>query len=260
MVDLTPITNQAEIHLTYRCNLRCRCCNRCSFLDPPHTPDMTREDVLGFFAQARALRWEPKIIIIGGEPTRHPHFEELVHLCAEQSDQRVEVWSNGYSRATQQALARISSVAEVFEETFKRRGSVVHPQQDVYCAPVDLGGSRPICGQHASRKCGISVDAAGYTPCCMGGAVDGVLGLGARTRVLADLWDADKVARQTRLLCDHCGHQLTQIAPFLGRRMATFERRHGCLTSPTWARAFDAWKARRAARGARSRSGGTTRR
>jgi hypothetical protein len=260
MADLTPITNQAEIHLTYRCNLRCRCCNRCSFLDPPHTPDITREDILAFFAQARALQWQPKIVIIGGEPTSHPQFEELVRLCADQSSHRVVVWSNGYSRATKAALARISSVAEVFAETLKPKGSVVHPQQDVYCAPVDLGVSRPICGQHASRKCGISVDALGYTPCCMGGAVDGVLGLGARTRVLADLWDADQVARQTRRLCDHCGHQLSQLAPFLGRRMATFERRHGGFASPTWARAFDAWKTRRAARGASRPTRGRTRR
>jgi organic radical activating enzyme len=251
MGDLTPTTGQAEIHLTYRCNLRCPCCNRCSFLDPPHTPDITRDDILGFFAQARALEWQPRILIIGGEPTLHPQFEELVELCVAESPHRVVVWSNGYSRATKRALARVSSGAEVFAETFKPKGSVVHEIQDIYCAPVDLGTSRPICGQHASRKCGISVDALGYTPCCMGGAVDGVLGLGARTRVLADLWDAGKVARQTRLLCDHCGHQLTQIAPFLRRRMAAFERRRGCLTSPTWARAFDARKARRAARGVR---------
>ncbi|MBI5478762.1 MAG: radical SAM protein [Deltaproteobacteria bacterium] len=260
MVDLTPTSNQAEIHLTYRCNLRCKCCNRCAFLDPPHTPDITRADILDFFAQARVLKWQPKILIIGGEPTLHPQFEELVRVCAAESVHRVVVWSNGYARATKRALARISTVADVFEETFKQKGSVVHEQQDVYCAPVDLGVSRPICGQHASRTCGISVDALGFTPCCMGGAIDGVLGLGARTRVLADLWDADKVAKQTRRLCDHCGHLLSQLAPLLRLRMATFERRHGGCASPTWARAFDAWEGAPGRQGAKRRSGRTARR
>lgn len=237
MNGYTPQSDKAEVHLTYRCELSCACCNRACFL-PPQTPDMTLADAHEFCQQARALDWRPRIMLIGGEPTLHPNFFAFLDVAVDFTGdpRRVEVWSNGYSDRAKEILARVreENLAVVMEGTIKT-ASVRHPVQDIFLAPRDLGRGRDPCGTHArcaDPDCGISVDAGGYTLCCMGGAIDGILGLSVRTRRLADLWDPEFAARQTRALCDHCGQHLG-IPP---QKRAACQRIHGTLMSPAWAR------------------------
>jgi hypothetical protein len=213
MPDYTPRADKAEWHLSYRCDLSCPGCNRACFL-PAQTPDMTLDDAGDFCAQAKALKWCPRIMIIGGEPTLHKDFFDFLGVAVDFTGdpQRVEVWSNGHSRLAQKRLDQVrrGGLAKVIEGTIKG-GSVVHPVRDIFLAPCDFGGDRQPCGTHASitdPDCGISVDAGGYTVCCMGGAIDGVLGLGVRTKRLADLFDPKFAAEQTRALCANCGQHL----------------------------------------------------
>lgn len=70
LAGCTPKSNEAEWHITYKCDLNSPNCNRLCFL-PPTTPDMTLDDSRGFNRQARELGWFPKIVILGGEPTLH---------------------------------------------------------------------------------------------------------------------------------------------------------------------------------------------
>jgi MoaA/NifB/PqqE/SkfB family radical SAM enzyme len=92
--DYTPKSNEAEWHITYKCDLACPNCNRLCFL-PPTTADMTLDDAREFNRQARELAWFPKIVILGGEPTLHRDLFEFIEIASELSPGRVEVWSNG---------------------------------------------------------------------------------------------------------------------------------------------------------------------
>jgi hypothetical protein len=180
MPDYTSKSNEAEWHITYRCDLACPNCNRLCFL-PPTTADMTLDDAREFNRQARELGWFPKIVILGGEPTLHRDLFELIEIANELSPGRVEVWSNGYRQAAKDQLARIRAEgrAKVCEETIKTNGCTVLPQADFFLAPKDFGviNHRP-CHNHAAIGCGISVDAEGYAACSIGGAIDSVLQLG----------------------------------------------------------------------------------
>lgn len=237
---LIPTSGKAEIHLTYGCDLSCPSCNRMSVLKKPHTPDMTVEDVREFFRQARALNWTPSILIIGGEPTAHPAFDEVVRLSREFVGRGlVQVWSNGYSEQAREALVRVNRAydASIPAETHKPEGSRKLSIDDIYCSPADFGApTYRTCWNHSSEICGVSVDAAGYSPCAIGGAIDGFLGLGVRTKRLADLFDPATVAEMSRRLCEHCG-QSKIGSPDIAEWRAWVEKqkkRLGSYMSPTW--------------------------
>jgi hypothetical protein len=156
--DYTPKSNEAEWHITYKCDLSCPNCNRLCFL-PPTTPDMTLDDAREFVRQARELNWFPKVVILGGEPTLHRELFEFIQIAHELSPGRVEVWSNGYRPAAKEKLARIRAegVARVCEETIKADGDMVLPQADFFLAPKDFGviNHRP-CGhrlRHLRGRC-----------------------------------------------------------------------------------------------------------
>ena len=236
-MSYTPQAPKAEFHLTYRCDLACSTCNRACFL-PAQTPDMTLDDAEEFCRQAKELDWHPRIMIIGGEPTLHHDFIRFCEIARQftGSPSRVEVWSNGYSaRATARlGIVQDEDLATVIVGT-QKNGPVEQPVKDIFLDPADYGESREPCGTHAryaDPDCGISVDHEGYTVCCMGGAIDGVLGLGVRTKRLADLFDEDFAARQTASLCQYCGQHLGTDG-----KLETATNYRGTWLSPTWAAA-----------------------
>lgn len=275
MLDLTPKSGKAEIHLCYGCTLACRHCNRQSFLRNPHTPDMTFDDVAEFLHQAQQLRWFPALLLIGGEPTMHPQFDAICELCREFANLGtrlglgypekglqglVQLWSNQTTPQAREAAARVRERYQisVCEQTIKRNDTIplqVYSGeekegyefgiQDIMVSPADLGYTRPHCWQHGAEICGISVDSQGYSPCSTGGAVAGMLGLGYRTKVLADLFDPEKVAAITAEMCRHCGNCASRTgvngcgADEWNEKMAALPRWRGMPVSPTWQKALE---------------------
>ena len=238
-MNFTPTSGKAELHITYRCNLQCINCNRASFLRQEHTPDMTVDDVKEFFRQCQELNWSPDVLIIGGEPTMHPDFDEIVRLSREfKKGGLVQVWTNGRDR---NAVRRVRSTyaASIPTETFKDKSRIDFPWDDYYISPYDFGIERQKCWQHASEICGVSVDSQGYMPCAVGGMIDGMLKLGLRTKRLADLFDNEKNAALTKEMCKHCGACLTQLLK--GEELENWRsyiqnqpKRFGASMSPTW--------------------------
>jgi hypothetical protein len=233
---LSPTSNLAEMHLSYKCNLACKGCNRFVFLSQQHTPDMTVADAEEFFRQAEALDWHPKIALIGGEPTLNKDIFAIIDVIAEHSPFPAWLLSNGYSDETKRILDRLrrEGKTHVEEGTIKHHGSVVHTSLGMCLAPKDSGQpfSFP-CRYHSHGECGVSVDACGYTGCPVGGAIDGCLRLGVRTNRLADLWDDDFMAMQSEAICSCCGLASGE------RECPGAEMRHGIMMSPTWLKAID---------------------
>lgn len=234
---------KAELHITYRCNLQCVNCNRLSNLRNEHTPDMTVDDVKEFFRQCTELKYNPLVLIIGGEPTLHPDFEEICLLARQfrGPGKDVQVWTNGRDK---QVIDRIRNLyhMSVPEETFKEKSRTDFPWDDYYISPDDYGMVRKKCWQHGSEICGISIDSQGYMPCAVGGMIDSVLKLGLKTKRLADLFDNEKNAAITKEMCKHCGACLTQQLNSEEKEkwrnyIALQPKRFGSHMSPTWYKA-----------------------
>lgn len=242
---MRPTADKLEVMPTYACSLDCDGCNRGSFLKEPHTPDMSVDDLRSALAQCDELQWAPRILFLGGEPTMHPDFEEMVRVATEWSagrrrDWAVQVWSNAYTPKTRAILQKVKDryCASINPDTHKEGGAIRagFPGWDtsIFVSPTDLGMPlRKPCWQYAwGGICGVSVDSQGFAPCAIGTGLAGLLGEGRVPR-LADLFDEEKRAAVTAKLCGHCGFEI--VPP---ERKEGLPKRFGVPVSPTWERAL----------------------
>lgn len=258
-MDYRPKSGKVEMHLTYGCNLACRNCNRMSFLREPHTPDMTLDDVKEFYRQAEELNFYPAILLIGGEPTFHPDFYEICRISREFADRGVkkklgfpgreglvQLWSNQFTEESREKCNYVRQTynISVCGETVKST-SLVLSIDDIYVSPEDFGlPVRKPCWQHSSEICGLSVDGGGYSLCSIGGAIDGILGIGFRTKVLTDLFDQEKVGEITYKMCQHCGNDISKFgtegasAEEWKSKVKGCNKWRGMYVSPIWEKAF----------------------
>lgn len=68
-----------RVSITYRCNLVCRYCYA-NGLETNFPEDMRLEDFLHLVVWAKKRGWK-YIRLLGGEPTIHPHFIEMLDIC-----------------------------------------------------------------------------------------------------------------------------------------------------------------------------------
>lgn len=267
MIDYRPQTLEPKVewHITYRCNLTCPACTRASFLKPSlsHTPNMTIEDAVEFIRQANELKWRPRVIIIGGEPTMHPQFKEFCLLAKDWTRSFpvnfVQVFSNGHSEATRKLLFEMRDKHDISlcTDEWKPEGSMTgqekHWDMGTFVSPMDAGvGYSGDCYQHARQICGVGVDHDGYALCPTGLSIVKVLGMKegiGYTKRLADLFDPVKAEAMTQAMCTHCGFCMRQRGTEEKREKfkayaKTLPIKHGSPMSPTWVRAFERIEAR----------------
>lgn len=246
-MSLLPQSGKVELHLVANCDLQCQGCTRASWLRDPVHEALTLDDIHELFRQCDELRWYPRVTIVGGEPTLSPIFEEAVRVATEwcvrrRRDWAVQVFSNQFTPKSRALLTKVNQryLASICDDTAKLDGSIMVDspgrdwRDDMYVSPTDLGMPlRAPCWMHSSQICGVSVDHDGYSPCAPGGAIDSLLKVGGRTKVLADLFDPEKMAAMTAALCGHCGFGL--ISP---EQKADLPKHFGVPMSPRWVEAF----------------------
>src|SRR5262245_29713970 len=79
-VQYSRALRKIEIDITYACNLSCPNCNR-SCAQAPTGERMTVEQIDFFLKEsiASGIKWD-RIRLVGGEPTLHPHFHNIIQL------------------------------------------------------------------------------------------------------------------------------------------------------------------------------------
>ena len=202
----------AEIHLTYKCDLECRYCNRACFSKMTFAPDMTLEGVDGFLQEAESVGME-RYYLTGGEPTLNKDCLPIIEKVQERAKingTEVSLWTNGIGDASKEVCEKVDCKVVNSHKPI----SVLHPMQTIFMSPVDLGvpamgpkdtaRSGPLgCCYHSG--CGISVDSLGYTVCPIGGMISTLICPDARSRNLKDMYDAEFNEWQLTKLCQHCG-------------------------------------------------------
>lgn len=197
-----------EIDITYLCNLHCLNCNR-SVSQARDDMHMSIDMVRTFVDDSirRGTRWR-RIRVLGGEPTLHPEFHEIV---AELRRYRewcstciVEVVSNGYGTRVNRELDRLPADVMV-DNTAKTTPVQPHfgpfnmaPVDDPWYSLTDYSNACAIV-----RDCGMGLTPMGYYPCAVAGGIDRIIGAGLGSASLPA--DDDDMLDAARRLCGLCG-------------------------------------------------------
>ena len=209
-----PNLRRIEIDITYDCNLKCVACNR-SCTQAPTREGMTLSQIRDFVAESIELgrRWEV-INILGGEPTIHPDFLEIVTVLLRDyvdtfsPETRLQITSNGFGLKVRQRLDAlpVHPRLHVNRDSFKDSPKVPYftPFND---APVDdpaFAGADYTRGCWVTSYCGIGLNHLGYFPCAVAGGIERVLGAEAGATTLATLEPV--LPRALDTYCRLCGN------------------------------------------------------
>ncbi len=231
-----------EIDITYLCNLHCLNCNRSvsQARDDMHMPvDMVRAFVDDSIR--RAKRWR-RIRVLGGEPTLHPEFREIISELRRYKEWCptciVEVVSNGYGALVNRRLGELPADVMV-DNTAKTSRIQPHfgpfnlaPVDDIRYALTDYSNACAIV-----RDCGMGLTPMGYYPCAVAGGIDRILGAGLGAASLPA--DDDDMLEAARQLCRLCGRfRDGHFVPRVLRPTLDEER-----ASPTWKALYERWHA-----------------
>ncbi|MFZ0964635.1 MAG: radical SAM protein [Terriglobia bacterium] len=222
----------AQLDITYSCNLKCYNCNRSCEQDPSND-GMSLGQVRQFLEESRAnrIQWR-NIDLLGGEPTNHPQFLEIVNLLLEYRDKyfprtRIVVWTNGYGERVNRMLSLLPPGIEV--ENTAKSTKVQSAFHTFNVAPVDVPGYAGADFSNACSvvtTCGAGVTPYGYYPCAVAGAIDRTFGLNLARKEMPK--PGDPMTKELRAFCALCG----LFKPPTGEQL------NGPVMSPTWVQAY----------------------
>jgi hypothetical protein len=230
--------NRIEIDITYMCNLRCQNCNR-SISQAPEKLHISLDMIKKFVSESIAHNKHWKVIrVLGGEPTLHPEFQEIVSELLKyrkwEPSCSIIVVSNGNGRAVNAALDKVPS--EITIENTSKVGNIQPGFGAFNHAPIDdpaFADAEYHNGCDIMDECGMGLTPLGYYPCAVAGGIDRIAGKGLGYSSLPS--DDDDMKELSDKLCRLCGH-------FRDGHCVPQDLRAPLLkqeTSITWTKMFD---------------------
>ena len=206
----SPNMKRIEIDITYICNLNCVGCDRsCSHApEALYMPTQTIEDFL-YQTDELGHKWE-SIRVLGGEPTLHPQFLEIVTTLdswfkRNSPSTELRVISNGYSRKTKDILKLLPNYWR--HENSYKNSEYNHYFEPFNSAPIDLTDWQTedfSKGCWISQYCGIGLTPFGYFPCAVSGGIERIFGFGNKIRYLPE--NGKLLKELYSVYCKYCGH------------------------------------------------------
>jgi len=235
--------NQIEIDITYRCNLSCANCNR-SIARAPENLDISIDTIAEFVQVSlqKKIHWR-RIRVLGGEPTLHPQFMEIIDLLRSYRDNgflcSIEVVTNGYGSFVNRKLKELPD--DFWIENSRKETGYQPGFRPFSMAPVDDPDYSQACfknGCEIISVCGMGLTPLGYYPCALAGGIDRIRGQhGGRSNLPDSDDDMEDILEWACRLCGRFkdGHHIPkELVPLLQIE----------LISPSWERLYREWDQR----------------
>ena len=195
--------------------------------------------------ETKGIRWE-SLHILGGEPTLHPDFVEIV-LTLDEWFQRhspetdLKVITNGVSKLTKSNIEKIPErwhYDNSFKIDFQKATSHFEPFN---LAPIDLEEWKEqdfSKGCYITQDSGIGLTPYGYFHCAIAGGIERIMNLGHGLESIPEHpWEMLAMMEE---YCKKCGH-------FLSDTFVERADRDGSLPPPdtvslSWEMAYNQWK------------------
>jgi len=242
-----PNLNRIEIDITYDCNLRCPgCCRSCS--QAPCKIHMPLEMIDSFIneTEINGIEWE-SVHILGGEPTLHPEFHEIIQKLDEWFEKYspntdLKVISNGAGKRVNDALAEMPT-RWLYNRSFKNDSSTDY-FEPFNQAPIDLEKWKDEDfrkGCWITQDSGIGLTPLGYFHCAIAGGIERIMQFGkGLDRIPKHPWEFLDIMDT---YCRFCGHFLNDIYHNrLQQRELSLDPN---TMSKSWIRAYDTWPDRK---------------
>jgi hypothetical protein len=267
-----PNLCKLEINITNVCNLHCHDCDRIINLLPGNPgQNMTVEQIAKFTSQSVENNYEWKALnIMGGEPTLHPRFEEIIAIIADYKRDHnpglvIDVSSNGFGNFVRKKLDWLQTAYPEITIVNTEKCSIIQKGFDKACvAPADVipGGERhSYSGCWVPEEVGLGLMYSGFYCCSPAGAIDRIFGYNCGVRNIKDL-DAGKLSGMFEDCCSKCGHYCLAVdqnkydhyvlSPSFEEALRIYEKRdkeliddyNADVRSSTWIKALEQYESR----------------
>jgi len=214
--DFIPNLDNIEIDILYKCNLKCESCNRSS-AQVESEDYISIKQIEAFIAESINLNKKWNLInILGGEPTLHPKFLEIINLILfnyieiYSKSTTLQITSNGYSSYTKSILSKLPKHPNLYidKNSFKVSNKIDYftPFNN---APIDQKKYQNLDdfsnGCWVSSYCGINLNKNGYYPCSIIGSIDRLFNGNKGEKKLSDI-SLEKQKERMNKYCRYCGN------------------------------------------------------
>ncbi|MCX8130518.1 MAG: radical SAM protein [Clostridia bacterium] len=224
-----PNLKRLEIDITLLCNLNCINCDRIISVVPSNSSqNMSVDQIKKFIEQSVSNNYEWEgITVLGGEPTIHPDFKEIISLLADYKSlhnhsMRLAIVTNGYGDNNRKVLEWLEYKHPYVIIDNGKKTSKYQPHFINVCnAPVDIledGKSQKYRGCWLTETVGIALTYSGFYPCSVGSSIDRVFKYDIGIKDIKDLGIL-KLQEMYDVLCSKCGHYCIKQSSKSGSKM-----------------------------------------
>jgi len=210
--------NYLEIDITYDCNLKCISCNRSS-TQAPTKEYMSIKQIENFINESIEIKKKWKFInILGGEPTLHPDFEQIIRLIYHDyifkfsPDTILQITSNGFTEKSRKLLDKIEKSYKniVIDRASFKTSNKIEYFTPFNNAPIDNEESKNCDFSKAcwvTSYCGVGLNKYGYYPCGVAAGIDRVMGFDKGIKSLKEV-TPKKMKELLNTFCRYCGNYI----------------------------------------------------
>lgn len=203
-----------QLDLGFVCDLGCYKCDRHLDVVPGKKEEnLTLEQLERMLAESAGenYKWEA-MLLLGGEPTLHPQFREIVSLICKYRKEynpelRIRMASNGYSKKAKTEIEWLDKRhPEILVVDTKKLSKIQEDFVNVRTAPKDIFPDRSTY-KRCEIPCysGLGFNYSGFYGCATGGGTARIFGMDIGIKSIREL-TYDNIEKFFKTVCPLCGH------------------------------------------------------